>query len=322
MVDTAVAGLADLRLADGGGDDGGDDQHGAASAPTTTAADGGRPPLDVAAVTARLRTLEGEVAHLRAALKAMATKQRQFHRLHEKQLQHVRDAVQTGVDASAVKRAIRKAHFDFNVDVDDAPAAAVAPTADGTAGAVAAGEPALRIPKLLRKGDLPAGPERVPSPAAAMFTPIGYLDSVFVTKNGTPRQGFACPHARARLTIDVGANSFHYVDGLAAYSHVWLLFLFHDNGGGIGLRAKVQPPMLDGEKTGLFATRSPHRPNPIGLSLCRLDRVKGATLHLSAVDLIHGTPVLDVKPYLPRWDSVPGRDEGCNGARANVWGVG
>ncbi len=72
------------------------------------------------------------------------------------------------------------------------------------------------------------------------------------------------------------------------------------------MRAKVRPPRLGGKTVGLFSTRTPHRPNPIGLSLVKLDRVAGDTLHLSSVDLVHGTPVLDIKPYLPYADSIAG----------------
>jgi hypothetical protein len=71
------------------------------------------------------------------------------------------------------------------------------------------------------------------------------------------------------------------------------------------VRPKIHPPRLKGESIGLFASRSPHRPSPIGLSLARLVAVKGATIHLAGIDLVDGTPILDIKPYIPEWDSVP-----------------
>jgi tRNA (Thr-GGU) A37 N-methylase len=95
---------------------------------------------------------------------------------------------------------------------------------------------------------------------------------------------------------------------------VWLLFVFHDNRNE-SVKDKVSPPRLEGIKVGVFSTRSPHRPNPIGLSVAKLDKVEGSTLHLSGIpifaklidkgiDLIDGTPILDVKPYIALYDSV------------------
>lgn len=77
--------------------------------------------------------------------------------------------------------------------------------------------------------------------------------------------------------------------------------MFHKNTNK-AIKAKVKPPRLDGGKVGVFASRSPHRPNPIGLTLAKLDGIIGNTLLLSAIDLLHGTPVLDIKPYVPEYD--------------------
>ena len=82
---------------------------------------------------------------------------------------------------------------------------------------------------------------------------------------------------------------------------MWLLFVFDRNRGGTNRRCRAAP---DGVKTGLFATRTPHRPNNLGLSLVRLDGVEKETLRLSGVDLVDGTPIIDVKPYLPFSDSA------------------
>lgn len=79
---------------------------------------------------------------------------------------------------------------------------------------------------------------------------------------------------------------------------MWVIFVFH-----IGLceyntqKTKIKPPKLDGDKMGVFATRSPHRYNPIGLSIAKIDKVDSRTIYLSGIDLIHGTPVIDIKPY-------------------------
>ena len=135
--------------------------------------------------------------------------------------------------------------------------------------------------------------------------PIGYLESCFVNRNGTPRQPGLAPAARSKLRFAWGTSPEHTLDGLERFSHVWLVFLFHRNRGEEVVKAKVCPPRLDGERTGVFACRTPHRPNPIGLSLVALDAVEHDTLHLSGADLIDGTPILDVKPFLPYADAPP-----------------
>ncbi|XP_070650903.1 tRNA (adenine(37)-N6)-methyltransferase isoform X2 [Bos indicus] len=134
--------------------------------------------------------------------------------------------------------------------------------------------------------------------------PIGYLESCFSAKNGTPRQPSICSHSRACLRIrkSIFNNPEHSLMGLEQFSHVWILFVFHKN-GHLSYKAKVQPPRLNGAKTGIFSTRSPHRPNAIGLTLAKLERVEGGAVYLSGIDMIHGTPVLDIKPYIADYDS-------------------
>ena len=117
------------------------------------------------------------------------------------------------------------------------------------------------------------------------FNSIGIFRSCFLTKNGTPRQPGICPYARGTLTITCFNNPEHSLDSISQFSHVWLLFLFHDNGKYVP-KAKVSPPRLNGKKVGVFASRSPHRPNNIGMSLVKLDAVSGGTMFLSGVDLI------------------------------------
>jgi len=131
--------------------------------------------------------------------------------------------------------------------------------------------------------------------------PIGYLESCFLEKNGTPRQGNVAPTSRAVFSLLFGTNPPHCLQGLEEFSHVWVLWLFHDNGNK-RLAPLVHPPRLDGGKKGIFATRTPHRPNPIGLSLCKLEGIDGKVVKLSGVDMIHGTPILDIKPFIPEYD--------------------
>ncbi|XP_067106494.1 tRNA (adenine(37)-N6)-methyltransferase [Osmerus mordax] len=138
--------------------------------------------------------------------------------------------------------------------------------------------------------------------------PIGYISSCFSLKSGTPRQPSVCGASRATLQVQQSlfSNPEHSLVGLEQFSHVWVIFLFHKN-GQLSYKAKVKPPRLNGQRVGVYSTRSPHRPNALGLSLARLDRVSGDTLHLSEIDMIDGTPVLDIKPYIPDYDSPHSR---------------
>lgn len=150
---------------------------------------------------------------------------------------------------------------------------------------------------------------------------IGKLRSCFREKFGTPRQPLLVPGATATLTIAREFLPEHSLSGLERFSHVWLISYFHLNTNKT-IRPKIHPPRLKGESIGLFASRSPHRPSPIGLSLARLVAVKGAVIHLAGIDLVDGTPILDVKPYIPEWDSVPQATPGwVNDAPFPVLGV-
>ncbi|TRY75957.1 hypothetical protein DNTS_033510 [Danionella cerebrum] len=140
--------------------------------------------------------------------------------------------------------------------------------------------------------------------------PIGYIRSCFLVKNGTPRQPVVCSSSRASLKIEgsVFNNPEHSLSGLEHYSHIWIIFLFHKN-GQMSCKAKVKPPRLNGQRVGVYSSRSPHRPNALGLTLAKLEGITGDTLHLSGIDIISGTPVLDIKPYIPDYDSPTTRLE-------------
>lgn len=140
--------------------------------------------------------------------------------------------------------------------------------------------------------------------------PIGIIHSVFKEKFGIPRQPGLVEEARATLEILPPYNRPEAFRGLEAFSHVWIVFVFHECVRE-EWRPTVRPPRLGGnQRLGVFATRSTFRPNPIGLSPVRLERLEceeGAVrLHLSGVDLLDGTPVLDIKPYLPYADVIAG----------------
>ncbi|XP_067664461.1 tRNA (adenine(37)-N6)-methyltransferase-like isoform X2 [Haliotis asinina] len=133
--------------------------------------------------------------------------------------------------------------------------------------------------------------------------PIGYMTSVFHHKNGTPRQPAICTHAQGSITIEkaVFNNPEHSLEDLDNFSHVWIMFLFHKNNNA-HTKAKVKPPRLDGRRVGVFSTRSPYRPNAIGLTLAAVDKIQGATIFLKGIDILDGTPILDIKPYIPDYD--------------------
>ncbi|AWP05473.1 putative sperm-associated antigen 5 isoform 3 [Scophthalmus maximus] len=154
----------------------------------------------------------------------------------------------------------------------------------------------------------PASPQAALEQGNIQTVPIGYISSCFSVKNGTPRQPTVCGPSRAELHIQqsVFNNPKHALVGLEQYSHVWVIFLFHKN-GHLSYKAKVKPPRLNGQRVGVYSTRSPHRPNALGLTLAKLDKVVGDTIHLSDIDMIAGTPVLDIKPYIPEYDSPQSR---------------
>lgn len=153
---------------------------------------------------------------------------------------------------------------------------------------------------------------------------IGYISSCFPEKFATPRQPGLVPSARARLKLVEPFNRAEMVRGLETFSHIWVQFIFHQAAAG-GWKATVRPPRLGGtERKGIWATRSPHRPNFIGLSAVKLEGVElhdGVELVLSGVDLIDGTPVIDIKPYLPAGDCMKDAAEGWSEEAFNTLDV-
>ncbi|MCC7403688.1 MAG: tRNA (N6-threonylcarbamoyladenosine(37)-N6)-methyltransferase TrmO [Bdellovibrionales bacterium] len=141
------------------------------------------------------------------------------------------------------------------------------------------------------------------------FTSIGILHSCFDEKCGTPKQSRVSPHSTAVLELAPQLDAAAMLEGLETFSHLWVLWVFHAN-QNLNEIKKVRPPRMGGEKAGVFASRSPHRPNPIGLSVVKLDRIDGRLLYLSGVDFVSGTPVLDIKPYIPKWDRVAEATDG------------
>jgi tRNA-Thr(GGU) m(6)t(6)A37 methyltransferase TsaA len=131
------------------------------------------------------------------------------------------------------------------------------------------------------------------------FRPIGLIRSPFTCRDQTPIQPY---RSRAAGTVEVLAE---YEDGLRdldGFSHIILLYHFHRADPGYDLL--VTPYLVDRPK-GLFATRYPRRPNGLGLSVVRLVRREAVVLHVAGIDVLDGTPLLDIKPYVPLFDAVP-----------------
>ncbi|WP_159565854.1 tRNA (N6-threonylcarbamoyladenosine(37)-N6)-methyltransferase TrmO [Budvicia diplopodorum] len=144
---------------------------------------------------------------------------------------------------------------------------------------------------------------------ALHLEPIGIIHSPYKEKFAVPRQPGLVADGGGELRLLPPYNQAQAVRGLEQFSHIWVVFVFHQTQNG-GWRPTVRPPRLGGNaRMGVFATRSTFRPNPIGMSLIELKgiRQQGAEviLELGSLDLVDGTPVLDIKPYLPFAESLP-----------------
>lgn len=168
------------------------------------------------------------------------------------------------------------------------------------------------------------------------MTEIGIISSPFPQRAGTPRQGLLANQVRSILTLHSHVVPKETLDDLEQYSHVWIIFQFHLNPVGkakdkksegkklIFNASKVCPPRAHGKKVGVFATRSPHRPNNVGLSVAKIESIttetslvecgggvtkerKRTVIHLLGLDLVDQTPVYDIKPYL-KTDAIDDQD--------------
>lgn len=140
--------------------------------------------------------------------------------------------------------------------------------------------------------------------------PIAYIQTDFTEKFGIPRQSGRVPALYGRIVMLPEFRNPEAFRGLEEFSHLWLLFDF-SKAHRPEWSPTIRPPRLGGNKrVGVFASRSPYRPNPIGLSCVKLERIdhterEGTVLDVSGIDLLDGTPILDIKPYLPYTDSRP-----------------
>lgn len=139
---------------------------------------------------------------------------------------------------------------------------------------------------------------------------IGHIETDFKEKFGIPRQSGLVKQSCGKIFFEKEYSTLDAFRGLEDFSHIWILWSFSE-AVREGWSATVRPPLLGGNRRmGVFATRSPFRPNSVGLSAVKLERVEitekyGVVLHVSGVDILDGTPIYDIKPYLPYADSIP-----------------
>eukprot|EP01036_Dinobryon_divergens_P025278 gene25278-33808_t len=167
------------------------------------------------------------------------------------------------------------------------------------------------------------GTARGPSFNLFHYRAIGVLESPFLDRRGTPRQPQLVPAAKGRIRFDRRIIQQEHFEELSQFSHIWVIFVFHCNTNtdkqainesqrindskSMKMKtvpSKVKPPRLHGSKVGCLSTRSPHRPNNLGLSVCEVISVGKDFIDIACVDMVDGTPILDVKPYIP-YDVIP-----------------
>jgi len=142
---------------------------------------------------------------------------------------------------------------------------------------------------------------------------IGIVHSDYEGKFVTPRQSGLTPHSQGYIKFNPPFNDKSFFEGIENYTHLWILFQFHLTQNQ-GWKNQVRPPRLGGNETmGLFATRTNFRPNAIGMSVVKFEKLSNEnqelTLHFSNHDIVSGSPVIDIKPYLPYADAIP---EACS----------
>ncbi len=155
--------------------------------------------------------------------------------------------------------------------------------------------------------------------------PIAFFKSSFPTKFGVPRQSGIVDELRGTIVFEPEYRDLNALRGLDTFDYLWVIWGFSANAVDAGWHATVRPPLLGGNKAvGVFATRSPFRPNPLGLSSVKILSIEatsneGVVIHVAGADLIDGTPIYDVKPYVAYTDSHPSAR--CGFVDENEWEV-
>ena len=153
------------------------------------------------------------------------------------------------------------------------------------------------------------------------IVPIGVFYGDAVYKYDAPRQGRLFAGHLGRIELKLGQNFEMALRDLDGFERIWVIFQFHENEGW---RPTTRPPVppKGKDRVGTFASRSPYRPNPIGLSCVRLLKVEGLTLYVDEADLLNETPILDIKPYIPMADAFPDARAGWVEEQVgDVWSV-
>ena len=148
----------------------------------------------------------------------------------------------------------------------------------------------------------------ITKPQGFSLNTIGIIESPYKEKFAIPRQANLVTAAKGRVLLTGQQNNLDIIRDIEQFSHLWLLFIFHGTQAQ-GWKPLVRPPRLGGnKKTGVLATRSPFRPNPVGMSVVKLDKVstnkQQIILYISGLDLLDGTPIFDIKPYIPYSDAI------------------
>lgn len=143
-----------------------------------------------------------------------------------------------------------------------------------------------------------------------IIRPIAHIKSDFTDKFGIPRQSGLVPELTARIVFEPEYRDPNALVGLEGYSHLWLIWQFStvaaEYAAGKSWRPTVRPPRLGGNaRRGVFATRSPYRPNALGLSCVELAGIENGDILVKGADLLDGTPIFDIKPYIPYGDAKP-----------------
>lgn len=147
---------------------------------------------------------------------------------------------------------------------------------------------------------------------------IARVRTDLTTKFGLPRQSNVVPELKGKIVFESEYRNADALRGLEDYSHIWIIWQFSQNVRE-DWSPTVRPPVLGGNtRVGVFATRSSFRPNQLAMSCVKLDGVEidkeeGPVIHVSGIDMMDGTPVFDIKPYIPKWDSIPEAKNGFTG---------
>lgn len=150
------------------------------------------------------------------------------------------------------------------------------------------------------------------SETETILRPVGYIRSSIKERYEAPHQGVLSSGDESFIELLAGNNFEQALDGLAEFERIWVIYSFHLN---TTWKPMVKPPRNMGKKVGVFATRSPHRPNGMGLSCVKLVSVQGLRIYITESDILDGSPVYDIKPYLPYSDSFPDSATGWAGRR-------